>query len=316
MAFPQYDDLGSRKPRVVALGTAKKLQFDYSVLEVTNREETIAMLPEDIKKNGSIDAFVIRMGTPPYEPFDQGLLGALVPSCKIITSASAGFNQFDFECMTSETIWFCNTVDATGTWRAAPGLVPGKDLSGLTLGIVGMGAIRKYLAKKAAMFNLKITYHNRQQLPAGEEAKYNAVYCPALYHLLGKSDIVSLNCLLNEETTGLIRPAEFAAMEDGTFLINTACGPVINEAALKEALESGKVARAGLDVFCDEPKPDLSLLQDENVIAQPHLGGLTDMAFQKAERKCFENIKSLSKTGKPNPPINDICTSKEELSGN
>ncbi|KAK1544812.1 hypothetical protein CPAR01_02314 [Colletotrichum paranaense] len=344
MAPARTDDLGSRKPRVVALGTPKyvgddyladfKTEFDYSVLEATDRKETIAMLPEDIEKNGPIDAFIIRMGTPPYEPFDKGLLSALAPNCKIITSASAGYNEFDVEWMASEGIWFCNTVDAVaeatadmalfltlavlrntsnaeksakaGTWRAVPGLVPGRDPSGLTMGIVGMGAIGKYLAKKAAVFNLKIRYHNRHQLPAEDEAKYNAVYSPTLEDLLGKSDIVSLNCPLNDQTTGLIGPAEFAAMKDGIFIVNTARGPVINEAALKDALDSGKVARAGLDVFCDEPKPDMALVQHDNVIAQPHLGGLTDMAFQKAERECFENIRALFKSGKPNSPVIDI----------
>ncbi|KAI3556445.1 hypothetical protein CABS01_03780 [Colletotrichum abscissum] len=344
MAPARTDDLGSRKPRVVALGTPKyvgddyladfKTEFDYSVLEATDRKETIAMLPEEIEKNGPIDAFIIRMGTPPYEPFDKGLLSALAPNCKIITSASAGYNEFDVEWMASEGIWFCNTVDAVaeatadmalfltlavlrntsnaeksakaGTWRAVPGLVPGRDPSGLTMGIVGMGAIGKYLAKKAAVFNLKIRYHNRHQLPAEDEAKYNAIYSPTLEDLLGKSDIVSLNCPLNDQTTGLIGPAEFAAMKDGVFIVNTARGPVINEAALKDALDSGKVARAGLDVFCDEPKPDMALVQHDNVIAQPHLGGLTDMAFQKAERECFENIRALFKSGKPNSPVIDI----------
>ncbi|KAL0783455.1 hypothetical protein CaCOL14_001361 [Colletotrichum acutatum] len=352
MAPARTDDLGSRKPRVVALGTPKyvgddyladfETEFDYSVLEATNRAETIAMLPEDIGKNGSIDAFIIRMGTPPYEPFDKGLLSALAPNCKIITSASAGYNEFDVEWMASEGIWFCNTVDAVaeatadmalfltlavlrntsnaeksskaGTWRAVQGLVPGRDPSGLTMGIVGMGAIGKYLAKKAAVFNLKIRYHNRHQLPAEDEAKYNAVYCPTLEDLLGKSDIVSLNCPLNDQTTGLIGSAEFAAMKDGVFIVNTARGPVINEAALKDALDSGKVARAGLDVFCDEPKPDMALVQHDNVIAQPHLGGLTDMAFQKAERECFENIRALFKRGKPNSPVIDIHDRKAKAS--
>lgn len=121
---------------------------------------------------------------------------------------------------------------------------------------------------------------------------------------------MSLNCPLNEQTTGLIGPEEFACMKDGVFIVNTARGPVINERALKEALDSGKVARAGLDVFCDEPKPDMALVQHENVIAQPHLGGLTDMAFQKAERECFENIRALFRTGKPNSPVIDIHTRK------
>lgn len=122
---------------------------------------------------------------------------------------------------------------------------------------------------------------------------------------------MSLHCPLNEQTTGLIGPEEFAAMKYGVFIVNTARGPVINEKALKEALASGKVARAGLDVFCGEPKPDMGLLQHENVIAQPHLGGLTNMAFQKAERECFENIRALFNTGKPNSPVIDIDAKKQ-----
>lgn len=168
------------KPRVVCLGEPKfvgkdyieafEKDFNYSVLPATNRAETQAMLPEDIKANGPIDAFIIRMGTPPYEPFDAELIGALAPDCKIITSASAGFNEFDVNWMAGEGIWFCNTVNAVaeatadmamfltlavlrntfvaetsargGTWRAE-GLVPAQDPSDLTLGIVGMGAIGK-----------------------------------------------------------------------------------------------------------------------------------------------------------------------------
>ncbi|KAF6808332.1 glycerate-and formate-dehydrogenase [Colletotrichum musicola] len=348
MAPTRIDDTGSRKPRVVCLGTPRyvgddyladfRAEFDYSVLEATNRAETKAMLPETIAKDGPIDAFIIRMGTPPYEPFDADLLGAMTPHCRIITSASAGFNEFDVEWMASQGTWFCNTVDAVaeatadmamfltlavlrntsnaersaraGTWRAGGSLVPARDPSGLTLGIVGMGAIGKYFAKKAAVFNLKIKYYNRTRLSAKEEAKYGAEYCPSLHDLLGKSDIVSLHCPLNDATTGLIGPAEFAAMKEGVFIVNTARGPVIDEKALKDALDSGKVARAGLDVFCDEPNPDVSLLQHDNVIAQPHLGGLTDVAFQRSERECFENIRALFRTGKPNSPVIDIHARK------
>ncbi len=122
-----------------------------------------------IAESRPIDAFIIRMGTAPYEPFDEDLLKPLVPHCKIITSASAGFNEFPVDWMTKEGIWFCNTVDAVAeatadmavflilavlrnTYRAErgardgmwkEGLVPSRDPTGLTLGIVGMGAIGK-----------------------------------------------------------------------------------------------------------------------------------------------------------------------------
>ncbi|ETS74071.1 hypothetical protein PFICI_13937 [Pestalotiopsis fici W106-1] len=332
----------ARKPRVVCLGEPKYVgsdfladfqrEFNYSVLPATNRAETQSMLPEDIKQNGPIDAFIIRMGTPPYEPFDEDLLKALAPGCKIIASASAGFNEFDVDWMASQGIYFCNTINAVaeatadmaifltlatlrnttnaeksargGSWRAAANLVPGRDPSGLTLGIIGMGAIGKYLAKKAAAFNMKIIYHNRTQLHAEEEAKYGATYCKTLDELLCSSDVISLNCPLNANTTGLIGEAQFAAMKDGAFLINTARGAVVDEKALIAALESGKVARAGLDVFVNEPKPDAYFLQSDKVIIQPHLGGLTDVAFQKAERECFENIRALFAKGEPISPVN------------
>jgi lactate dehydrogenase-like 2-hydroxyacid dehydrogenase len=167
------------KPRVVSLGRPAFIgqeyldefskAFDFSILEARDRSETQQLLPLDIAKNGPIDAFIIRMGTPPFEPFDEDLLRALAPNCQIITSASAGYNEFDVDWMTRSGIYFCNTVDAVaeatadmaiflmlatlrntcnaersmknGTWRG--GVTPTKDPSGLTLGIFGMGAIGK-----------------------------------------------------------------------------------------------------------------------------------------------------------------------------
>lgn len=152
---------------------------------------------------------------------------------------------------------------------------------------------------------MKIKYHNRTRLPADVEARYGATYCGTLHELLGAADVVSLNCPLNAATTGLLGAAEFAAMRDGAFLVNTARGAVVDEAALLDALASGRVTRAGLDVFVNEPHPDPRLLASDRVVAQPHLGGLTDAAFCRAERECFENVRALFRTGKPNSPVNE-----------
>lgn len=177
--------INGKKPRVVSLGTPIYVgddylaefskEFDFSILDASNHAETLARLPECIKQDGPIDAFIIRMGTPPYEPFDEEMMGPLASStssqCKIVTSASAGYNEFPVEWLAQQGIWFTNTVDAVaeatadmalflmlavlrnttnaeksaraGTWRAAPGLVPARDPTGLTLGIVGLGAIGK-----------------------------------------------------------------------------------------------------------------------------------------------------------------------------
>lgn len=182
----------------------------------------------------------------------------------------------------------------------------------------------QYIAKKAAVFNMKIMYHNRTRLSPETEAEYGATYCSTLHELLAISDVVSVSCPLNENTTGLIGHAEFAAMKDGVFFVNTArgkidarndgyvinltvtSGAVVDETALKEALKSGKVARAGLDVFCNEPNIDPWFLESEQVIVQPHMGGLTDAAFRKAEQECFENIRAYFTTGKPNSPVQGL----------
>ena len=153
---------------------------------------------------------------------------------------------------------------------------------------------------------MKIKYYNRRQLSASDEQKYGATYCKTLNELLGSSDVVSLNCPLNDATTGLIGAAEFAAMKDGVFLVNTARGPVVNEDAFIEALESGKVARAGIDVFANEPRPNPYFLKSDKITVQPHLGGLTDNAYHKAEKECFENIRALYTIGKPNSPVMEI----------
>lgn len=117
---------------------------------------------------------------------------------------------------------------------------------------------------------------------------------------------MSILCPLNEVITGLIGPAKFAAMKDGVFIINTARGAVIDEDALIAALECGKVARAGLDVFSDEPKVNPYFLESDDVVVQPHLGGLTDMAFRRAEKECFENVRALSRDGRPSSPVVDL----------
>ncbi|KAK7423397.1 hypothetical protein QQZ08_009074 [Neonectria magnoliae] len=333
-----------RKPRVVALGIPKfvgddylaefKKDFDYAALDVKNHQEALEQLPAMIATHGPIDAFIIRMGRGPYHPFNEALLAPLTPHCRIIASASAGYDDFDVAWLTWNNIWFCNSIDAvaeatadmaffltlavirdascaercarSGAWKDP--VVPSKDPSGMTLGIVGMGSIGKHLARRAAVFNMRIKYYNRRQLSTEEETKYSATYCVSLHELLNQSDVVSINCPLNVETTNLISSKEFDAMKDGSFIVNTSRGPVIDEPALINALESGKIARAGLDVFWNEPDINDYFKTSDKVTIQPHVGGLTDVAFQKGERECFENIKALFKTGRPIAPVNEITT--------
>jgi lactate dehydrogenase-like 2-hydroxyacid dehydrogenase len=157
---------------------------------------------------------------------------------------------------------------------------------------------------------MKVKYYNRRRLPAEDEDQYHATYCPTLEDLLRTSDIVSVNCPLNDATTGLLSHKEFSQMKDGVFFVNTARGAIIDENALIAAMESGKVARAGLDVFEIEPKINPYFVQSDRCIIQPHLGGLTTKARRDAERECLESIKSLFKAGRPVAPVNEILPTK------
>ncbi|KAM0444042.1 hypothetical protein ACHAQK_002794 [Fusarium lateritium] len=328
-----------RKPRVVALGKPEFLSdeyikdfqkdFDYNILVASNHQEALEKLPLMLKQHGPIDAFVVRMGRPPYRPFDK-IFEHLTPHCKIIASAAAGYDDFGVDWLTEKAIWLCNSVDAVaeatadmafflalavirdtyrgerslreGNWRGP--VVPSRDPWGMTLGIIGMGAIGRCLAKRALAFNMRIKYYNRTQLSPEAEAKYEATYCTSLHELLAQSDVVSVNCPLTKETENLISTKEFATMKDGAFIVNTARGAIIDEAALIKALESGKITRAGLDVFLNEPDLNEYFKTSDKVVIQPHVAGLTDLAFQRGEKEAFENIKALFKTGSPISPVN------------
>jgi lactate dehydrogenase-like 2-hydroxyacid dehydrogenase len=157
---------------------------------------------------------------------------------------------------------------------------------------------------------MDVQYYNRRRLPREDEITYKASYCETLEDLLKTSDVISVSCPLDATTKGLLSHKEFSQMKDGVFLVNTARGAIIDEAALIAALESSKVARVGLDVFEDEPKINPYFVKSDRCIIQPHLGGLTKKARRDAEMECLENIKSLFSTGRPVAPVNEIQTAK------
>jgi len=134
-----------------------------------------------------------------------------------------------------------------------------------------MGGIGKTLAKRALAFDMTIQYHNRNRL-SPEPA--NTKWVP-MDELLATSDVISVHTPLNSVTHHLLGNPQFSQMKDGVIIVNTARGPVIDEQALVDALESGKVFSAGLDVFEHEPKVHPKLLENENVVLYPHIGTAT-----------------------------------------
>ena len=150
----------------------------------------------------------------------------------------------------------------------------GVPVSGQQLGIIGMGRIGKALAKRAIACGMEVVYHNRRQLDIEEETRLNVTYV-SKEELLAKSDFVSLNAPYTPETHHIIGEAELKQMKPSAILINTARGPLIDEAALIKALKEGTILAAGLDVFEFGDYPSAELYDMENVVMTPHIGTQT-----------------------------------------
>lgn len=278
-----------------------------------------------------------RLSPKPYEPFDAELLSPFLPDLRIVVSAQCGYNDFDVDWMTSRGIWFCNSRKATceatadmamflvlgvlrntslaeqnlrnGLWRAGLGL--GQDPSGKTLGIVGMGKTGSLLALKASLaFGMRVAYWNRSGRSVSSPPNTYYRRCDTLDDLLKYADIVSLHCPLTEDSRGLMSRENFNKMRDGSYFINSSRGGLVDDQALVEALESGKIRRAGLDVFDNEPGGIHSYFCSrlDKVVVQPHMGGLTEASFAKAAAECFGNLRSYFETGQPWAAVNAVSS--------
>jgi D-3-phosphoglycerate dehydrogenase len=187
-----------------------------------------------------------------------------------------------------------------GEWRT--GRMPGEAfmLSGKTVGIIGFGAIGQNLARLLRGFGCTILYNKRQPLPASEEAALGAKFA-ALPELLAHSDVISLNCPLTPETANLIDRKAFAAMKKTAILVNVARGGVVAEADLIEALNSGEIAGAAMDVFETEPlPPDSPLLKLDKLVVTPHLAAMSADNFAPVVKRMFANMAHVSR-GEPVP---------------
>ncbi len=151
----------------------------------------------------------------------------------------------------------------------------GTELSGKTAGIYGMGRIGRAFARRAHGFGMKILYNNLERLKPEDEKKYHARWVDSLDELVRESDVLSLHCPLTPETRHAINKERMAMMKQDAILINTARGPVVDEAALAEALHENSIGGAGLDVFEMEPKVHPDLLTAPDCVLLPHIASAT-----------------------------------------
>jgi len=171
----------------------------------------------------------------------------------------------------------------------APFLFLGTEVTGKTLGIIGMGRIGKAVARRASGFAMRVLYYNQNRVSPSEEKEFHAEYAD-MKTLLASADFVSLHVPLNEKTRHLIGSAELALMKPAAFLINTSRGPVVDESALVSALKSGVIAGAGLDVYENEPALAPGLAELTNTVLLPHVGSATLETRTKMAMMATDNL--------------------------
>ena len=180
-----------------------------------------------------------------------------------------------------------------------PSILIGSEVTGSTLGIIGLGRIGTQVARRAQGFDMPVIYYNRRRDEAAEREL--GVNYATLDDLMRQSDFVSLNCPLTPETTGLIGDREFELMKPGAFLINVARGPVVDSDALLRALSNRRIAGAAIDVTAPEPLPrDHPLLSLGNLVITPHLGSASDRTRRRMIEMSIENLRA-GLAGEPLP---------------
>jgi len=233
---------------------------------------------------------------------DEGVLEH-APRLDVIANVGVGYNHIDVAAATRRGIWVTNTpgvlTDSVadlamalllgtlrrlseasehvrhGQWREnRQDTFWGTDPRGLTLGIFGLGAIGQAVARRARPFGMGIIYHNRHRLPPELESELEATWVP-FTTLVEQADVLSLHVPLTDDTRGRIGAAELARMKRGVSIINTSRGPVIDEAALIQALEDGQVAGVGLDVTATEPEVPVALREHPRALILPHIASAT-----------------------------------------
>ncbi|HEY1543471.1 MAG TPA: C-terminal binding protein [Xanthobacteraceae bacterium] len=198
-------------------------------------------------------------------------------------------------------VTLANKLVQSGRWEVPP-IVPLRRLEGQVLGLVGFGNIPRALAPKAKAFGLKVLTHDPYVMPDVLAAA--GVEGVSFDDLLARSDFISVHAPLMAATRGLMNAAAFAKMKKGASLINTARGPLVDEAALVAALDSGRLGGAGLDVVTTEPlAKDSPLIGRDNVILTPHTAFYSVEALEELQTKCASDVARVLSGEKAIYPI-------------
>ncbi|HWK34889.1 D-glycerate dehydrogenase [Sphingomonas sp.] len=188
----------------------------------------------------------------------------------------------------------------SGGWKGwSPGGVLGHRVGGKALGILGMGRIGQAVARRARAFGLAVHYHNRHRLPKVVEAEFGAQWHPHLDEMLASIDILTIHTPLNDDSRDLLDARRIALLRPHVYLINTSRGGIVDEDAMIDAIEGGRLAGAGLDVWRHEPAIDPRLLALPNVVMTPHMGSATYEGRLATGDRVIANIRAWADGHRP-----------------
>lgn len=259
---------------------------------------------------------------------DDKLLSHAGERLKLIAQYGAGFDNIDVRAATNRGIFVTHTpgvltedtaditmgliisvprrmiegaeiIDNDQFLGWSPDWMLGRSLTGKDLGIIGMGRIGQAVARRAKAFGMKIHYHNRNRVAKPIEQDLDATYWESPDQMLARMDIISVNCPHTPATYHLLSARRLKLMKPSAYLINTARGEIVDEAALAKMLEKGQLAGAGLDVFEHEPEINPKLKKLHNVVLLPHMGSSTIEARTAMGEKVIINIKTFADGHKP-----------------
>ena len=291
-----------------------------------NKEDELFSRDQLIKKSEDCDGILSSL----TEKLDDDVISKLSDKVKIISNFAVGFGNIDLDSARKRNIVVTNTpdvltdataeiailillgaarrakegieADQTKNWKWTADFLMGKQLTGSRLGILGMGRIGRAVANRARSFDMEIHYFNRSKL--NENLENGAIYHKSLESLLSVSDFFSINCPATKETKHIINKKSIKNFPDGAVVSNSARGDMIDDAAMVEALKSGKIYSLGIDVYNGEPNIHSEYLTLSNVFVLPHLGSATKKTRTAMADLAVNNIKDFFQTGKCKNQVN------------
>jgi lactate dehydrogenase-like 2-hydroxyacid dehydrogenase len=297
--------------RKLSAATLERAARSYDL--VLNDADGLHSAQDIIDMSAKVDAILACHS----ELFTAEVVAQLDGRLKIIANHSVGVDHCDLAALAGRGIVVTNTPDVlsdataeiamllmlgaarravegdrivrSGRWDFwSPSFMVGKQLSGQRLGIIGMGRVGQVMAKRARGFDMQVHYFNRNRL--GRALELDAIYHENVESLLAVADFLSLHCPATPETVGMMNDERFALLPDGAVVVNTARGALIDEDALLAALDSGKVAAAGLDCFVRDPGGNPAFSGRDNVFMLPHIGSATRQTRDAMGARALDNL--------------------------